>query len=73
MFPYSLSRKVRAPYSQSSARHSKINIFPIGRKAGTGYGLIVVTCNIIEKPNSSQNFTLVYLAVYGARPQNSEL
>ena len=52
MFPYSLSRKVRAPHSQSSARHSKINFFPIGRKAGTAYSLIVVTCNIIEKPNS---------------------
>ena len=47
--------------------------FPIGRKAGTAYNLIVVICNIIEMPNSSQNFTLVYLAVYGARPQNSEL
>ena len=73
MFPYSLSLKVHAPHSQSSARHSKINFFPIGRKAGTAYSLIVVTCNIIEKPNSSQHFTLVYLAVYGARPQNSEL
>ena len=58
MFPYSLSIKV-----------SKA----IGRKAGTAYNLIVVIFNIIEMPNSSQNFTLVYLAVYGARPQNSEL